>query len=177
MNEYIVKDVFSVYEVLKDSIKVARRSINKELYKLHGSTVFLGEQKNEMLNRLSVTEEELEDIMVLSLFASFERELRLFIQEIVDGNMSKPTETIERITLVARNSIERWTLDEMLGVFSEIVDGSLSGKIKQIYEYRNWVAHGKNPDRLPSAATDPKIVQMTLVDFILQAKQAVLPPT
>ena len=40
MNENIIKEVFSVYEVLKDSMKVARRSINKEIFALHNRTIF-----------------------------------------------------------------------------------------------------------------------------------------
>lgn len=161
---------------LKDSIKVVRRSIKKEVYTLHNQTIFLGEQKDEMFDRLSGTEEELDDIMVLSLFASFERELRVFIQDIIDANTHKSTSTIERITSLTTSSIERWTVNDMVEAFSDIVDEDLRGKVKQIYEYRNWVAHGKNQNRLPSARTDPKTVYISLVDFILQAKQAILTP-
>lgn len=176
MNENIVRQVFSVYEVLKDSIKVVRRSISNEVYTLHNRTIFLAEQKDEMFNRLSGTEEELDDIMVLSLFASFERELRVFIQNIIDANTHKSTKTIERITSLTTSSIERWTVNDMVEAFSDIVDENIRGKVKQIYEYRNWVAHGKNQNRLPSARTDPKTVYIYLVDFIIQAKQVNLTP-
>ncbi|MBF0257934.1 MAG: hypothetical protein HQK62_03680, partial [Desulfamplus sp.] len=84
----------------------------------------------------------------------------------------KRTKTIERITSLTTNSIERWTINDMVEAFSDIVDGELRGRVKQIYEYRNWIAHGKNPNRLPSARTDPKTVHISLVDFILQAKRA-----
>lgn len=174
MNEDVIKGVFSVYEVLKDSIKVARRSINKEIYGLHNSTIFWGEQKDAMLDRLSGTEEELDDIMVLSLFASFERELRIFIQGIIDAYTSKPTMTIEKIMFLATNSIERWAVNDMIEVFSDVIDVNLRGQVKQIYEYRNWVAHGKSPNRLPSAITDPKTVQISLINFITQVKLAAL---
>lgn len=60
----------------------------------------------------------------------------------------------------------------MVDAFSDVVDIKLRGRVNQIYEYRNWVAHGKNQNKLPSARTDPKSVQITLIDFILQAKQA-----
>jgi hypothetical protein len=176
MNENIIKEVFSVYEVLKDSVKVARRSINKEIFTLHNRTIFWAEQKEPMLGKLTDTEEELDDIMVLSLFASFERELRIFNQKIIEGNINKRTKTIERITSLTTNSIERWTINDMVEAFSDIVDGELRGRVKQIYEYRNWVAHGKNPNRLPSARTDPKTVHISLVDFILQAKRATSTP-
>ncbi|MBF0200768.1 MAG: hypothetical protein HQK66_05550 [Desulfamplus sp.] len=172
MNENIIKEVFSVYEVLKDSVKVARRSINKEMFTLHNRTIFWAEQKELILGKLTDTEEELDDIMVLSLFASFERELRVFIQNIINGSINTRTKTLERIISLTTDSIERWTMNDMVEAFSDIVDGELRGRVKQIYEYRNWIAHGKNPNRLPSARTDPKTVNISLVDFILQAKQA-----
>jgi hypothetical protein len=38
---------------------------------------------------------------------------------------------------------------------------------KQILEYRDWVAHGKNPNKLPSATyLKPKIVYETLNEII-----------
>ena len=172
MNEDVVRDVFSVYEVLKDALKVTRRSIDREIYTLHNRTIFLGEKKDDVADRLSAVESDLDDIMILSLFASFERELRVFIQDIVSRSTNKNTRTVERITDLATDAIERWTIADMVDAFSDVVDIKLRGRVNQIYEYRNWVAHGKNQNKLPSARTDPKSVQITLIDFILQAKQA-----
>lgn len=172
MNENIVKEVFSVYEVLKDSMKVTRRSINKEAFFLHNRTIFLGEKRDQMLVKLANTEEELDDIMILSLFATFERELRASIDNLIVTNTSKLNKTIEKLTLLTTNSIERWAIYDIVVAFSDVADEALRGKIKQIYEYRNWVAHGKNQNRTPSIRTDPKTAQIALVDFILCAKHA-----
>lgn len=119
MNEQIVNQVFSVYEILKDSIKVTRRSINKNVSTLHNRTLFLGEQKDEMLNKMTSVEAE---------------------------------------------------LDDMIDALQDVVKPEVRSKIKQIYTYRNWVAHGKNQNKLPSIQTDPKTVQATLCDFMIQAK-------
>ena len=43
MNKQVVVDVFSVYETIKDSMKVTRRSINKNLFTLHYQTDFFAE--------------------------------------------------------------------------------------------------------------------------------------
>jgi len=173
MNNQILKVVFSNYEILKDSIKVARRSINNELYQLHNRTVFLGEQKNQMLDRISDVETELDDIMILSLFASFERELRISIQSTIDSHANKPNPTLHRLIALTTESIERWTVSDMIDALSDVVAENIRGRVKQIYEYRNWVAHGKNQARVPSIRTDPKTVQITLLDFILQANNAI----
>ncbi len=173
MKEDVLREVFSVYEILKDSMKVTRRSIAKDVFNLHSRTIFLYEQKDKMLEKLSESEEELEHIMILSLFASFERELRVSIQNIIDNNVNKCNSTVDKLATLAKSSIERWTVQDMVEAFSDVVDLSLRSRIKQIYEYRNWVAHGKNPNKRPAIQTDPKTVLISLVDFILQAKQAI----
>lgn len=172
MNNKVVKDVFSVYEVIKDSIKVTRRSINKG-YELHNRTVFFGEQKEKILSRIDGVEKELDDIMILSLFASFERELRISIQSVIDNNTNKVNTTFENIISLTKESIERWTVTDMIDSLKDVVDDDLRSIAKQIYEYRNWVAHGKNKEKLPSIRTDPKTVQIKLCDFIAQAKKAI----
>lgn len=70
-----------------------------------------------MLVRLLDSEEELDGITTLSLFASFERELCVFIQDIIDSNTNKSTSTIERITSLTTSSIERWTVNDMVEAF------------------------------------------------------------
>ncbi len=173
MNEQMVSDVFSVYEALKDSIKVTRRSINKDFFELHNRTIFLGEKKDLILEKMIDVENELEDIMILSLFATFERELRSSIQDILESNTNKINPTVERLSKLTLESIERWTVSDMIDALKDIVSDNLRGKVKQIYEYRNWVAHGRNQNKLPSSKTDPKTTSITLVDFILQAKAAI----
>lgn len=162
--------VFSIYETLKDSIKVTRRSINKSGDDiLHRNTLFWGEQKDEMLNKISSVEIELDDIMILSLFASFERELRTSVQHIICSNSSQNSPIIIRFIAMTSESVERWTIKEIIDAFDGVVDEKLRSIVKQIYDYRNWVAHGKNPNKPPPIKTDPKTVFFNLRDFSKQA--------
>lgn len=177
MNENIINDVFSVYEILKDSIKVTRRSINSNSsnsnsLKIYNQTLFLGEKRELILEKIDNVETELDDIMILSLFASFERELRISIQIIIDNNTNKINSLLIRTLSLVKDSIERWTVPDMIDSFKDVVSSDIRNKTKQIYEYRNWVAHGKNQTKLPSIRTDPKTVKITLCDFIEQANTA-----
>jgi hypothetical protein len=173
MNKQVVVDVFSVYETIKDSMKVTRRSINKNLAALHYQTNFFTEGKDDALDKVFKAENELDDIMVLSIFASFERELRASIQDVILANMSVINKTVERINLAAVESIERWTVIDIIDILKDVVSEELRGRAKQIYEYRNWVAHGRNKDHLPSSMTDPKTAFAVLSDFIDMAKNAI----
>jgi len=143
------------------------------LQRLHNRTVFFGKKKDQMLKKMTDVEIELDDIMILSLFASFERELRVSIQAIIDINTNKINSTLVRLTSLTTESIERWTVSDMVDALADVVDVGVRGKIKQIYEYRNWVADGKNQNKLPSIQTDPKTVQVFLYDFMIQAKNAI----
>jgi hypothetical protein len=169
MTTYTLNQVFSTYEILKDSIKVTRRSISKSTYALHNKTIFFGEQNDKIIDKISFAETELDDIMILSLFASFERELRVSIQNIIDLNIKKNNPIIIKFIDLTSESIEKWLMKDIVDAFYGIVEDNIRGRVKQIYDYRNWVAHGKNPDKLPPIRTDPKTVFMILCDFAMQA--------
>jgi hypothetical protein len=80
-----------------------------------------------------------------------------------------PTALGERLEISAKKEIERWRIGEIIDLFDFAVDGNVRGRMKQIVEYRNWVAHGKNPDVPPSSrTTEPKTTYDTIVDFITQ---------
>jgi uncharacterized protein YutE (UPF0331/DUF86 family) len=164
-----LNQVFSTYEIIKDSIKVTRRSIDKSVAILHSNTIFFGEQNDKIMKKISFVETELDDIMILALFASFERELRVSIQNVIDMNVRKNNPVIIKIIVLTSESVERWIIKDIIDAFDGIVDDDIRSKVKQIYDYRNWVAHGKNPDKPPPIKTDPKIVFLSLCDFAKQA--------
>ena len=58
-----------------------------------------------------------------------------------------------------------------IGYVTEIYHNYLTvrGKLKQILKYRNWIAHGRNPNDLPSVpSTDPKTTYETILEFVSQ---------
>ena len=172
MNKNIIEEVFSVYEVIKDSMKVTKRSINQDICSLHNKTIFSGEQRDILLNRITTVEKELDDIMVLSLFASFERELRVSIQNLIENNICKSNTVVEKLANLTRESIERWSVPDMIDILGDVVSEQHRMAAKQIYEYRNWVAHGKNPNKLPPK-TGPKQAFLLLSEFMEQATAAI----
>jgi hypothetical protein len=164
-----LQQVFSTYEFLKDSMKVARKSIKRSLGALHDNTVFFGQNGDEMIAAISSVEVELDDIMVLSLFATFERELRLSMQNIIDSSVKKTNSFMLRIVDLTSNSIERWAIKDIVDTFENVVTNTIRSQVKQIYDYRNWVAHGRNIDKMPAIRTDSKTVFIVLTEFMIQA--------
>jgi hypothetical protein len=70
---------------------------------------------------------------------------------------------------LSNESIERWTITDMLFALRDIVDGDTRGQVKQVYEYRNWVAHGKNQHKSPAINASPRFTFNLLIRFITQA--------
>ena len=170
LNTDYILSIYQNYLTVKDSIKVTRRSLSKEISILHNRTLFEGLKSTEANQKLENAGKEFSDLTVLALFASFERRLRDEIsikssklQEII------PAELGNRINELAQKEIKRWQIIEIIDLFDFAVDGSVRGKMKQILEYRNWIAHGKNPGKLPSIRNvEPKTTYETIAVFINQ---------
>jgi len=172
LNLDYISSIYTNYRAVRDSIKVTRRSISREMFQLHNRTIFEDLQLSEVGHLVDSANKELADLIVLALFASFERQLR---NEILDKSSKLqevvPTALGERLDVLAKKEIERWRTDEIIDLFDFAVDGNIRGRMKQILEYRNWIAHGKNPDKLPaSRTTEPKTTYDTIVNFVTQIK-------
>lgn len=172
-----LKQVFSTYNYLKDSVKVTKLSIDKSINQLHRNTIFYDKQTkdpNEIIEKIKLVALELDDIMILSLFASFERELRTSIQNILSRAINENDQIIVKLKLLTSYSIERWAMNDIIDAFDGIVENDVRNKTKQIYKYRNWVAHGKNKDNPPSTRIDSKTAFLVLYEFITQASKVVM---
>lgn len=113
--------------------------------------------------------QEIEDLFVVNLWASFERTLRDYFQ--AKGESLKtalPAGLGAELYLHFENEVEYWKPEDMLEIlkkslFAESPDNQrLAGHARQIYHYRNWVAHGRNPNKPPSAMVAPNAAYTTL---------------
>lgn len=172
MNPGYIKTIYSNYLAVRDSLRVTQRSIEKDLYILHNRTIFQNSDQDDMRQVLRSAGKELEDLIVLSLFASFERQIR---DQILDKSSKLqeviPVELGKKITELARREMERWRISEVIDLFDFAVDGTVRGKLKQILQYRNWIAHGRNPSELPPVlSTSPKVAYETILEFVSQVQ-------
>ena len=91
--------------------------------------------------------QKLDEATILMLYAAFERSLLLHIQNTMLDVFSKytPSPWIEEIAFLIPEKAERWEIKKLLGLFKKELEENPENleKIKQLYEYRNWLAHGK----------------------------------
>lgn len=120
------------------------------------------------------TEKDNKDLFILGLWASFERFVRDYLQQkgtALKTSMQPPT-LADSFYQHLYKEVEYWKPADILeflkdSLFTSIGGKNLIGVAKQILEYRDWVAHGKNPRKLPSAThLKPKIVYETLNEIV-----------
>jgi hypothetical protein len=112
----------------------------------------------------------IDDLFVLSLWATFERYLIDFFQvkgekicEILPSNLADVY--YEHLS----KEIEYWKPMEILDLLKRSLfkgNEQLIELAKDILKYRNWVAHGRNPNHLPSMNITPQMAYERLDDVI-----------
>jgi hypothetical protein len=163
--------IMAWYTIVRDSMRVTSRVLNKEIRQaITDKHIFHYEPKPVSLERLSGANRELDDLVVLSLVATFERTLRDFI-------MARPAcllasgdpidDAIHKSILI---DVEYWRIaDRLLEVFKGSISPTHLGSVKQIVGYRNWVAHGRSSATPPDGNVSPQFAYGQLSRFLMDA--------
>ena len=133
-------EVFAIYEVLRDALRVTRKCIREDCSSCLKETIFSDSQKESAICKINDAERKLEDVMVMSLFASFESELKMALIETIEKNLE--AKKIGRLAKVIGKKIGRWGVTEIAEVFKDDVKEGTSQKVNEVGKYRSWVAHG-----------------------------------
>ena len=166
--------ILDAYNTARDAIKVVRRCAtleNKEQKQPFGNTRFYGVSKNGNLRLLDAAESELNDLTVLSLYASFEKHIKdhlskqaplLHAAEGPNANFG-----VSLAGLYAGWISETMRMDHAIALFKSAAakDKDLMAQVGNIRKYRHWVAHGKPPVSAPPN-TDPQSAYEILSKFL-----------
>ncbi|MGH8014026.1 MAG: hypothetical protein ACREQ4_16170, partial [Candidatus Binataceae bacterium] len=145
---------------------IARRAIEDENVRIPDRTEFLGESRQQAAKWIEDARQTVDDLMVVGLWAWFERYLIEFIQSRTSAIASSiPQSFGSQLRNKMREEIEHWRLDDILNLFKTLIDASQIGIAKQIKDYRDWIAH-RNPNRPPPAQTEPTSVYALLSAMI-----------
>jgi hypothetical protein len=134
-------------------------------------------QTSTLNSLLTQSVEEINDLFVLSLWAAFERFVRYFLQEKGEKNREiLPLDLGEAYYQQVYQEIDYWKPESILDLLKRSLfkgDEREIGLAKDVLKYRDWVAHGKNPNKVPSSIVTPKLAYDRLYDIteILIANQ------
>lgn len=172
-----LEPIFDAYEVSLDCFKVARRSIDARDDRLIAKTQFFGATPDEAETALTDGRTQLVDSAVLSLWSAFER----FVIEQVQGRRTSfdsdyPPGFARLLATKFEYEVERWRFAEILDLFKSEIGVDLLGQVKQIKQYRDWVAH-RNPKSRTPTKTDPETTFDVLSRVIHEIREKHAPPS
>lgn len=118
------------------------------------SSLFSSLSDAEAVQQLERSGAEIDDLTVLALVSFFEQLLLAYVRELAEQITAEQTEPVPGVLAeYAFKNAERWRFKEILKLFGSVADASVLEKVEKLYDYRNWVAHGKH--KLKPVTTDP----------------------
>lgn len=162
--------ILAWYQVNLDSLRITQRVLTKGIdhvvlvkhKSLHGADPKVAGQ------RIEAAKEDLARLTVLDLAAVFERTVRLFLLEEYGKAFVGGTPLLDAILAESKVDIEFWNVSERLLAVFPGIDPRIRGNVKQVVEYRNWVAHGKRIDQQAPTNVTPEDAFQRLTAFLDQ---------
>jgi len=162
--------VMEWYRTALDSMRVTQRTLNKGLAgAVTNRHVFFKQPLTDCTARLQAATEELERLVVLALTAIFERTLRDYLVQmpLIALPHGDPHGDAVRDEII--KDIEFWNISTRITEVFPGVDPAVRGQVKQIIDYRNWVAHGQTLAKPAPTNVVPVKAHQVLTDFLVQA--------
>lgn len=161
-----LQEIMQWYKLTIESQRITLKILNSspELVPLDSSLAEyrLSEAKEILLK----AENELNDLTVLSLVAVFEQLVIDYLKDLGMETIKKEEEILSKSVLkYALKNSDRWHFKDILDIFKSIISNELVGNVKQVYDYRNWVAHGKK-ETTSVTKIDPDVAYDRLSEFI-----------
>ncbi|MBA3314102.1 MAG: hypothetical protein M3552_02710 [Planctomycetota bacterium] len=163
--------VIAWFTTARDALRIAKRSITRKPLGLitDRHTQFFGIPAEQATDNVVAAEEELNRLVVLALVAVFERTLRDSIINRSTPHLPNASLTDRRIIDQITQDIEFWHFSQRLLEVFDTVELALRGQVRQLVEYRNWVAHGRSAVAPPPVNVLPQLAYERLSKFLQEA--------
>jgi hypothetical protein len=169
--------VYKAFSVASDCFRVATRTIQIRHVELIRRTQFNGANSEEANAALENASKQAADLAILALFATFER---FVIEHLQTANRllaaGHPQRYSSKLAKKFESEVEYWKFVEILDLFKGEVDCELIGQVKQIKQYRDWIAH-RNPNKPTPTQATPETAFDVLTKMIDQIRQTHARPT
>ena len=168
-----LEQIMDWYVTARDAIRVTERVITSSIVgAITEKHKFHAEPPPKNLQALESSRNELDNMVVFLLVAATERLLREHIFTLLDNRFAPGNLVEKSIGKQAHDDAEQWKFRaELLPVFVTAPE-NLRGRVKQLVEFRDWVAHGHQwGTTMPQSPVNvvPKYAFDTLKDFLATA--------
>lgn len=169
-------EIWAWYEAARDSLRLALHvvasvpssAIPPDI--IPKKSIFQSARSDEVTQRLQKARQELDDLAIVALWASFEQQVLDHIEQVVHRTLKqKRKDRLQQRILQERLKNPRyWHFEEVLDLYKAIIDPQLVGDVKQVLQYRNWIAHGRTSPMPPNIV--PRAAYERLKDFLDRLK-------
>ncbi len=162
--------VIGWFSVTRDCMRITSRVLERGIRDaITPKHVFSQRSVPESLASVEEAKTQVEDFVVLALVSTFERCVRDFLAGLPRNAASGTTPLDEAVRTELLKDLEFWRLsDRLLAVFAAHLPAQLIGQVKQVVEYRNWIAHGRSAAKTPTNVV-PQYAYKVLSEFLQQA--------
>jgi hypothetical protein len=129
-------------------------------------SVLSGVSATVMAGEARRVEEALDDLAVLVLFSVFEA----IVRDLIEAQVQPEVDALRHPTLVkaGKDVIDALAEGSFFRVLEpyKLTDSDLVERVNQVRRFRNWVAHGRRPDKKPNALVTPAEAHDRLTRFL-----------
>lgn len=164
-----LEKIMEWYEINLDSQKVMKKLIKKNPEIIPLESVLVAKEVKETTELLERSIVELNDLTIVSLVSIFEQTLIQYLKNFIYSQLDFKNELSKGLSEYTVQKAERGHFTEIIELFKPQIDSGLVGMVKQVYKYRNWVAHGKVGEA--PAKIDPISAYERLSSFLNKVNQ------
>lgn len=171
-----MNEIWAWYEAARDSLRLALHiaasvpssALSTDI--IPRKSIFQSAPSDEVKQKLQKAQQELDDLTIVALWASFEQQVLDHIEQVVHRTLKQKRKDRlqQRVLQACLKNSRYWHFKEVLDLYKAIIDPQLVGNVKQVLQYRNWVAHGRTSPMPPNIM--PRAAYERLKDFLDQLK-------
>lgn len=163
-------NAWQAYLITLDALKVSQRASQRAERDLFKDLLVLASAPRRATSAIVHARERADELVILAMYAEFERHLIGFLERHVARLGTRSPRAVWRwLARHLEGQAGRWRPEDTLDLLKGIVDSERVGQVKQVKQFRDWVAH-KNPRKLPPAV-DPATAYQLLSDVIVAMEQ------
>lgn len=166
-----LENIMDWYEISLDCQKSMKKIINKNPEVIPRRSLLTSKSIEETYELIDTAIMELNNLTIIALVSVFEQMLIAKMTEILKSQIQSTDEVTVRMQefMIARS--EKVRFEDVIDLFSPPVEKDLASLVKQVYRYRNEIAHPKGNRKLV-AKIDPRSAYERLSEFteVIQGK-------
>jgi hypothetical protein len=165
--------IWDAYETARFALKVVRRCVTVtgiDKARALSNTRFHGLPEQQCIDLVDVAQTELDDSVILSLYATFEARLRDHVSKhatLLHAAQQPSPDFGVALAVSFSNYCDANRMDDLTDLFVAVVGQAIIAQIGNIRTYRHWLAHGRRWAQPPTVS--PVFAYQTLTAFLQAA--------